>query len=70
MSKIISPQVEFASLLHQTKSITPEIFTADGNGFFNLLEDRWQEPGKPREFLSLTHRCHPARQPTHESPSY
>jgi len=51
MPKIISPQVEFSTLLSQMKSITPEVFTADGK-FLNLLEGRWQEPGKPREFTS------------------
>ena len=52
MPKIISPQVEFNGLLHQMKAVTPEVFTADGNGFLNLLEGRWQEPGTPREFTS------------------
>ena len=51
MSKIVSPQVEFGGLLSQMKSITPEVFTQDGN-FLNLMEDRWQEPGKPRAFTS------------------
>jgi acyl-CoA reductase-like NAD-dependent aldehyde dehydrogenase len=51
MPKIISPQVEFATLLAQVKQATPEIFTSEG-GFLNLLEGRWQEPGKPREFHS------------------
>ncbi|MBC6700182.1 aldehyde dehydrogenase family protein [Hymenobacter puniceus] len=52
MPKIISPQVEFSSLLSQMKAVTPEVFTADGNGFLNLMEGRWQEPGAPREFIS------------------
>ncbi|MCA8829690.1 aldehyde dehydrogenase family protein [Hymenobacter pini] len=52
MAKIVSPQVEFGFLLQQTKNVTPEIFTADGNGYLNLLEGRWQEPGTPRPFTS------------------
>ncbi|MBX0290387.1 aldehyde dehydrogenase family protein [Hymenobacter sp. HSC-4F20] len=52
MPKIVSPQVEFSFLLQQTKNVTPEIFTQDGSGFLNLLEGRWQEPGKPRPFVS------------------
>ena len=52
MPKIISPQVEFNGLLRQMKAVTPEVFTADGNGFLNLLEGRWQEPGTPRESTS------------------
>ncbi|WP_139923351.1 aldehyde dehydrogenase family protein [Hymenobacter sp. DG01] len=52
MPKIVSPQVEFGYLLNQTKSVTPEIFALDGVGFLNLLEGRWQEPGKPRPFVS------------------
>ena len=51
MPKIISPQVEYATLLAQVKQVTPEIFTAEG-GFLNLMEGRWQEPGQPREFRS------------------
>ena len=51
MPKIIAPQVEFATLLSQVKQVTPEIFAPDG-GFLNLLEGRWQESGKPREFRS------------------
>ena len=51
MPKIISPQVEFATLLAQVKQAAPEIFTPEG-GFLNLLEGRWQEPGKPQEFHS------------------
>ncbi|GAA4353347.1 aldehyde dehydrogenase family protein [Hymenobacter saemangeumensis] len=51
MSKIIAPEVEFATLLSLTKQATPEIFNHDG-GFLNLIEGRWQEPGKPREFHS------------------
>ncbi|PJJ60790.1 aldehyde dehydrogenase family protein [Hymenobacter chitinivorans] len=51
MPKIISPAVEFGSLLNQVKQITPEIFTPDGK-FQNLMEGRWQEPGTPREFTS------------------
>jgi acyl-CoA reductase-like NAD-dependent aldehyde dehydrogenase len=51
MPKIISPQVEFSSLLSQMKAVTPEVFAADG-AFLNLLEGRWQEPGKPRPFTS------------------
>ena len=47
MPKIISPQVEYATLLAQVKQVTPEIFTAEG-GFLNLMEGRWQEPGNPR----------------------
>ncbi|WP_426491197.1 hypothetical protein [Hymenobacter sp. 102] len=52
MAKIVSPQVAFDFLLQQTKNVTPEIFTADGNGYLNLLEGRWQEPGTPRPFTS------------------
>jgi len=62
MPKIISPQVEFFGLLAQVRQLTPEIFTADGQsdgqngqdgqGFLNLLEGRWQEPGAPRPFRS------------------
>ncbi len=52
MAKIISPQVDFTFLLQQTKHVTPEIFTADGQGFLNLLEGRWQAPGTPRPFHS------------------
>ena len=51
MSKIISPQVEYATLLAQVKQIAPEIFTPEGD-FLNLLEGRWQEAGKPRVFIS------------------
>ncbi|SNC66292.1 Acyl-CoA reductase [Hymenobacter gelipurpurascens] len=51
MTKIVSPQVEFGGLLSQMKSITPEVFTQDGK-FLNLMEGRWQEPGKPRPFTS------------------
>lgn len=51
MPKIISPQVEYATLLAQVKQVTPEIFTAEG-GFLNLMEGRWQEPGRSREFRS------------------
>ena len=51
MPKIISPQVEFATLVAQVKQAAPEIFTSEG-GFLNLLEGRWQEPGTPREFHS------------------
>ena len=51
MPKIISPQVEYAALLAQVKQLAPEIFTAEG-GFLNLMEGRWQEPGRPREFRS------------------
>jgi acyl-CoA reductase-like NAD-dependent aldehyde dehydrogenase len=51
MPKIISPAVEFGSLLNQVKQITPEIFTQDGK-FQNLMEGRWQQPGAPREFTS------------------
>ena len=51
MPKIISPQVEFATLMAQVKQAAPEIFTPEG-GFLNLLEGRWQEPGKPQEFHS------------------
>ena len=52
MPKIVSPQVELIGLLHRVQQIAPEIFTADGNGFLNLLEGRWQEPGTPRPFRS------------------
>ena len=51
MPKIISPQVEFSSLLNQMKAATPEVFTPDGK-FLNLLEGRWQEPGAARAFHS------------------
>jgi acyl-CoA reductase-like NAD-dependent aldehyde dehydrogenase len=51
MPKIVSPQVEFSGLLSQMKALTPEVFTADGQ-FLNLLEGRWQAPGKPRPFTS------------------
>ena len=37
MPKLISPQVEFALLLNQTRQATPEIFAADGTAFLNLL---------------------------------
>ncbi|MBT2558764.1 aldehyde dehydrogenase family protein, partial [Hymenobacter sp. ISL-91] len=52
MPKIVSPQVEFAHLLAQTKAAAPEIFTPDGRGFLNLMEGRWQAPGQPRDFVS------------------
>jgi acyl-CoA reductase-like NAD-dependent aldehyde dehydrogenase len=51
MPKIISPQVEFDTLLAQVKQVAPEIFGSDGQ-FLNLLEGRWQEPGQPRAFHS------------------
>ncbi|GAB3300238.1 aldehyde dehydrogenase family protein [Hymenobacter humi] len=51
MPKIVSPQVEFGGLLNQMKSITPEVFGADGK-FLNLMGGRWQEPGQPRDFTS------------------
>ncbi|MDF7810870.1 aldehyde dehydrogenase family protein [Hymenobacter sp. YC55] len=51
MSKIISPQVEFGGLLNQMKAVTPEAFSPDGK-ILNLMEGRWQETGKPREFTS------------------
>ena len=51
MPKIISPQVEFAGLLAQVRQLTPEIFSAEGQ-FLNLLEGRWQEPGRARAFHS------------------
>ncbi|NVO84339.1 aldehyde dehydrogenase family protein [Hymenobacter terrestris] len=52
MPKIVSPQVEFDHLLAQTKTAAPEIFAPDGTGYLNLMEGRWQEPGKPRDFVS------------------
>ncbi|MBO3271501.1 aldehyde dehydrogenase [Hymenobacter sp. NBH84] len=51
MPPIISPQVEFNALLAQVKEYTPEIFDQQGQ-FLNLLEGKWQEPGKPRSFVS------------------
>jgi acyl-CoA reductase-like NAD-dependent aldehyde dehydrogenase len=51
MPKIISPQVEYAGLLAQTKQVTPEVFTQDG-AFLNLMEGRWQEPGQAKAFHS------------------
>ncbi|MCC2547486.1 aldehyde dehydrogenase family protein [Hymenobacter sp. BT175] len=51
MPKIISPQVEYSALLGQVKQITPEVFDQEGR-FLNLMEGRWQCPGKPREFTS------------------
>ena len=51
MPKIISPQVEVAALMAQVQQLTPEIFAADGS-FLNLLEGRWQAPGRPRAFHS------------------
>ncbi|WP_242919784.1 aldehyde dehydrogenase family protein [Pontibacter liquoris] len=51
MPKIVSPQVEFSELLRQVKQVTPEIFDQEGQ-FLNLLEGRWQEPGKPQAFTS------------------
>jgi len=51
MTKIVSPQVEFAELLRQVKQITPEIFDQDGR-HLNLMEGRWQESGTPKEFIS------------------
>jgi len=51
MPKIVSPQVEFSFLLQQVKQHAPEIFDQKGH-FLNLLEGRWQEPGRPRVFHS------------------
>ena len=51
MPKLIAPQVEFSHLLRQVQQVTPEIRTPDGQ-FLNLLEGRWQAPGKPRAFRS------------------
>lgn len=51
MAKIVSPQVEFTELLRQVKQVTPEIFDQEGL-FLNLLEGRWQEPGKAQDFIS------------------
>ncbi len=51
MAKIVSPQVDFAELIRQVKQVTPEIYDQQGN-YLNLLEERWQEPGIPREFVS------------------
>jgi hypothetical protein len=54
MPKIVSPQVEFSTLLNELKQATPEIFAPNG-GYLNLLEGRWQEPGEPRRCLG-SHR--------------
>ena len=51
MPKIVSPQVEFAALLQQVREVAPEIFDAD-HRFLNLIDGRWQEPGRPQEFHS------------------
>ena len=51
MPKIVAPRVEFGGLLRQTQQAAPEIFTQDGK-FLNLMEGRWQEPGKPLAFAS------------------
>lgn len=49
--KIVSPQVEFGGLLQQVKTVMPEVFDNDGK-FLNLVEGKWQLPGKPRDFVS------------------
>ncbi|AYA36677.1 aldehyde dehydrogenase family protein [Hymenobacter oligotrophus] len=51
MPKIISPEVAFAGLVAQVKQVAPEIFDPSGR-YLNLLEGRWQEPGKPQDFVS------------------
>jgi len=51
MSKMVSPQIEFNSLIAQVKQITPEIFSADGS-YLNLIEGEWKAPGKPKAFIS------------------
>ncbi len=51
MKKIVSPKVEFSSLIAQVKAVAPEIFSADGK-FLNLVEGEWKYAGDPREFVS------------------
>ncbi|MDO1449717.1 aldehyde dehydrogenase family protein [Rhodocytophaga aerolata] len=51
MAKIVSPHVEFSSLLEQVKGVTPEIVDPNGN-YLNLMEGRWQQAGSPKEFIS------------------
>lgn len=52
MPKLVSPQVEFSGLVAQIKQVTPEIFADNGTNYLNLLEGRWQETGKPQDFVS------------------
>ncbi|MBO2012143.1 aldehyde dehydrogenase family protein [Hymenobacter negativus] len=52
MPKFIAPQIAFPLLLSQVREVTPEIFAADGTGFVNLMEGRWQQAGSPRSFAS------------------
>jgi len=52
MPKLIAPQIAFPLILNQVQEATPEIFAADGTGFVNLLEGRWQQGGSPRSFVS------------------
>lgn len=40
MPKIISPQIEFGSLLKKVKAVVPEVFDDDGK-FLNLVEGDW-----------------------------
>ena len=51
MPKIVSPDIEFATLLAQVKQATPEIFGPDGS-VLNLIGGEWQEPGEPSLFRS------------------
>ena len=51
MPKIISPQVEYCSLLNQRKAAMPEVFTSYGKPS-QLLKYRWQEAGAARVFHS------------------
>ena len=52
MPKFIAPQIEFSLLLSQVQAVTPEIFAANGTGFLNLMEGRWQQGGTARPFTS------------------
>ncbi len=48
---MVSPQIEFNSLIDQVKQIAPEIFAPDGS-YLNLIEGEWKSPGKPKAFIS------------------
>jgi acyl-CoA reductase-like NAD-dependent aldehyde dehydrogenase len=52
MPKIVAPQIEFSNLLQQVRQVAPEIFDGPADGFLNLMEGRWQEPGQPQLFTS------------------
>lgn len=51
MTKIISPKVEFKTLVKELKNVTPEIFDSKGQ-ILNLAGGEWKYAGTPRKFQS------------------